>query len=402
LSTDQLLVPPRIRVGAQKRNDTYTGQLGYVIYYDSKGVLRKEKSWEAWRSKDIEPVEYPNVPTEGFVLNKNGGGAGGGHHWDARQAFIRVYDPRGFEFEIGVANLLFILREGGCSPGKGLEGKFVYAWEGTTLVLLPCNSADYQSSVEFTGLKDKSVHMKTLVFGATYITKKQDLLVYLGRYRPLDLKRDGHGTKGRWDKLKGDPFVFLDTSNQPEGGLPGPYVYMPDLRDLAECRNPDPVPNLAELTDEWLRSPSFSPIVRLELADCGRLPDTVVYARHTTRRTFDPLFYGPGGRPDEFYVYMPTYTNDELTSTLLLSESLSLSGGRVTSDHIEGSRQKDYWGYDRYENLKRPKALYEQFGQYRLRATLASGEVWWFHCSNSYSHLSYYKFVRDIPLPKED
>ena len=40
----QLFIPSRICVGAQKREGTYTGKLAYVIYYDLKGVRRKEKS----------------------------------------------------------------------------------------------------------------------------------------------------------------------------------------------------------------------------------------------------------------------------------------------------------------------------------------------------------------------
>jgi hypothetical protein len=50
---------------------------------------------------------------------------------------VRVYDPRNFEFEISVANLLYILEETSSLKGKGLEGEFVYAWEGKELVLLP-------------------------------------------------------------------------------------------------------------------------------------------------------------------------------------------------------------------------------------------------------------------------
>lgn len=178
----QLLIPDRINVGFQKRHDTYTGQLAYVIYYDQKGVLRKEKSWQTWRDEKIDPAEYKNEPTEGFVLNKGVGGARQSYGWNTRNEYIRVYDPRNFEFEISVANLLFILRECDCSKGKGLEGKFVYAWEGTELVLLPVISQDYQNSKNYTALQTQSVKSKDLVPGATYQTKKQQMLVFLGRF----------------------------------------------------------------------------------------------------------------------------------------------------------------------------------------------------------------------------
>ena len=48
-----IFVPKRINVGFQERSSTYTGKLAYVIYYDEKGTLRKEKSWNGWRNKEI-------------------------------------------------------------------------------------------------------------------------------------------------------------------------------------------------------------------------------------------------------------------------------------------------------------------------------------------------------------
>lgn len=62
-----LFIPNRIRVGFQTRNDTYTKKLAYVIYYDEKGKLRKEPSWNSWRDKKIDPEEFDNVPTEASV-----------------------------------------------------------------------------------------------------------------------------------------------------------------------------------------------------------------------------------------------------------------------------------------------------------------------------------------------
>lgn len=41
-----LYLPSKIKVGYQKRNNCYTKKLAYVIYYDGKGKLRKEASWE--------------------------------------------------------------------------------------------------------------------------------------------------------------------------------------------------------------------------------------------------------------------------------------------------------------------------------------------------------------------
>lgn len=173
----KLFIPSLIKIGYQKRTDTYTGQLGYVIYNDGK-VWRKETSWDSWRDKKIEPNEFDNSPTEGFVLNRDGGG---GRGWDARNAFIRIFDPRGFEFEIDPSNLLYILQHCDCTRGKGLESKFVYAWQGTSLILLPENAPEYKASLEHTALQDLKVSLKDLKEGNIWRTKNNDTVTYLGR-----------------------------------------------------------------------------------------------------------------------------------------------------------------------------------------------------------------------------
>lgn len=178
-----IYVPQKIKVGFDNRKDTYTGKLAYVIYYDEKGKLRKETSWNSWRNKSIDPVEYENEPTSGFVLNKKVGDYAG--DWGAhRQAYCRIYDPRGFEFEITINNLLFILEHCTCCPGKGLEGNFVYGWDGKDLVLLPTNSPDYIEIEKYSKRinERKAFKGKDLIIGATYLAKDNEEWVYMGRF----------------------------------------------------------------------------------------------------------------------------------------------------------------------------------------------------------------------------
>lgn len=175
---DKMIIPKTISVGFQERKDTYTGQLAYVVYTDDKGVLRKEKSWNCWRDKSIETKTFDNIPTSGFVLNKKVGETRYG--WNPRMAWIRIYDPRGFEFEISVNNLLFILEECTSTKGKGIEGEFVYSWDGKDLVLLPVCSKEYITSTEFTNLKVKTVSKKDIHDGWTYKLKDLRNAIYIG------------------------------------------------------------------------------------------------------------------------------------------------------------------------------------------------------------------------------
>lgn len=260
MSTKQLFIPDRINVGFQERHDTYTGKLAYVIYFDTKGVLRKEASWKSWRDKKIDPVEYVNEPTEGFVLNKKVGGTKG-HSWDQRNTYVRVYDPRGFEFEISIPNLLFILAECDCSRGKGLEGQFVYSWDGSDLVLLPVTSQDYTQSVEFTGLKSMSVKAKDLISGATYLTKNQETLIYLGkfeRYMPVS-PNSYFARKGEQGITK--PYIFCTIGDD---GKPV-FVFHYGLSKIAKLVSGTPVANYAELVEAYSKSPCGSRVSGLFL-----------------------------------------------------------------------------------------------------------------------------------------
>lgn len=207
---ENMTIPKKIKVGFQDRSDTYTGKLAYIVYFDEKGVLRKQTSWEGWRDKKIDPQEFANEPTSGFVLNKKVGDYRSS--WNHRSAKIRIYDPRGFEFEIPVDNLLYILEECTSTKGKGLEGDFVYAWSGKDLVLLPVSSQEYVTSTEFTSLKTMKVAKKDVVEGCMYMSKDTKKLLYLGDEEVFDSEGYPWGSRyGR--KSIGKKKVFLDTES---------------------------------------------------------------------------------------------------------------------------------------------------------------------------------------------
>lgn len=181
-----IFIPKTINVGYQNRSGTYTGKLAYVIYYDEKGKLRKEASWNSWRDGKIPNEEFDNVPTTGFVLNKKVGDYSSG--WDHRQAYCRAYDPRNFEFEITIENLLYILENANSIKGKGLEGEFVYGWDGKDLVLMPVESPDYKQIVEYNKVvhNKESIKARNLTIGATYLSKNNDEQIYMGKFEHYD------------------------------------------------------------------------------------------------------------------------------------------------------------------------------------------------------------------------
>ena len=89
---------------------------------------------------------------------------------------------------------MWILENANCIKGKGLEGQFVYGWDGKELLLVPVDSPDYQEIER----KNKIFHSndfikaKDLKVGATYLSKTDGTFVYMGKFDknlPIYLKQ---------------------------------------------------------------------------------------------------------------------------------------------------------------------------------------------------------------------
>lgn len=258
MSTSKMVIPKTITVGFQKREDTYTGKLGYVIYTDNKGVLRKEASWQSWRDSKIKSLEFKNVPTSGFVLNKKAGGYKSG--WDVRRTVVRVYDPRDFEFEVSVPTLLFILQETSSLKGKGLDGEFVYAWNGTELVLLPTCSDEYRECVKFTNYQAVKISKDTMIEGHTYLMKDMKPVMYLGRHDFCEA--EGWREETAYRPL-GSRHVFLNLDIKNKGG--NTYIAQTGFTKIAEKTSSDVSPLFADAYDKFKRSPYCNKVLEVKL-----------------------------------------------------------------------------------------------------------------------------------------
>lgn len=225
----------------------------YAEMTEEKFIEKQLGSYEKFKpslgkvssDKGLMPLEFDNVPTEGFVLNKKVGGYSNG--WDHRSTYCRVYDPRGFEFEINVPNLLFILQECNAMKGKGLEGTFVYAWEGKDLVLLPTSSQDYQESQKFTEMQSQKIGVKDLVEGCTYKTKQMEDYIYMGRFNCFSdnyqYSSQKHATTTCFKS-----HVFCRVEEDRYGSK---FETFAGLTKFASKISDTPVSNYAELLDEF-------------------------------------------------------------------------------------------------------------------------------------------------------
>lgn len=229
---ENLIIPDKINVGYQHREDTYSKKLGYITYKDSKGKLKKEVSWKGWSEKKMGYDEFDNVPLEGFVLNKDVGGVRESwSSWNPRMEKVRVFDPRGFEIEIDIPNMLFILQECNSMKGKGLEGEFVYGWQGQQLRLIPTSCQEYQASLGFTKMQGNKVNKDDLKEGRTYKDKNNQKLVYCGKHYLM-----GNSTWGVSPAAISEKYVFynetyLERKEKPESHG---FDFKSDLKTIAE------------------------------------------------------------------------------------------------------------------------------------------------------------------------
>ncbi len=305
---DNLYIPEKINVGFQKRTGTYTGNLAYVTYTDSKGVLRKQKSWEEWRDKTIQPVKLDNTPQEGFCLNKEVERYNWSH-FSSNRSYIRMYDPRGVEFEISPENLIGILTESNCSK-RGLEGKFVYAWNGTELVLLPCVSEEYVKAQEHTKRQEQDVSAKDLKPGVSYTTKNGEEVIFIGKLPVYSYNRD-KSTRGFKKK-----FVFYCPSEK-SAYLDG-FKEKSDLKFLAFANNDSAVSNYADLVSEWNKLLRSSKIIGFEypqhpkITDDATIPQPLYFVEKSIKNKDTILSFNYVSTYGHNKYYLNDYSNDKL------------------------------------------------------------------------------------------
>lgn len=322
-----MFIPKKLKVGFQNRSDTFTGKLSYVIYYDEKNKLRKEKSWTSWCDQKIPPMDLDNVPTSGFVFNK---GVTRFSDWGSGRSMIRIHDPRGFEFEITLDNLIGILMYSDVSKRDIVE-QCVFAWYGTELVLLPVNSVEYQESIAYTDKQSKKVSARDLVPGRQYQQKKHDtVLTYIGYYEWYDTKSNydyastdyrygygyhRHSIYTKTQTLKGKKHVFW---NGKSFDTPSPSTLSNEVSD-------DVVPNYADLVDAFFKTTNSQLIVGVEMKEItDELNEELNYYNHK--------MYMNGPEANTFYVCnIPV--SDLISYSYITDISRLNAALNITGDH---------------------------------------------------------------------
>jgi len=312
-------LPKKIRVGYQNRDDTYSGKLGYALSMDK----RKEMpyGWKNWCDDSMGYDDFDNEPLEGFVLNRDVGGTQRSYGWNARRERVRVYDPRGFEIEITVDNVLLILQECSSIKGKGIEGELVYAWDGKHVGLLPTCSQEYKEANQRLNLRDKKITKKDMVEGCVYLTKKNKRLMYMGRqdyYERVNCYYHGiTDVKESIKRISKKKHVFRNMEEQDKNRWGyRPYIVETGFTKLARKISDEPESTYAEYYDDMMKQEEYSQIIGLihekksprTRDKCYWIPDLIEETIMVNDRYFfcyfrdqSPKHYWSLGRRDSTY-----------------------------------------------------------------------------------------------------
>jgi hypothetical protein len=239
------------------------------------------------------------------VLNKGVGGTRESWGWNPRNEYIRVYDPRDFEFEISVANMLYILQECTSTKGKGLEGEFVYSWQGTELVLLPVGTYEYESSVAFTANKSKKVTKADILPGCLYEDKDMNTLMYVGRELCRDDLNFGYYTEEyeailtehlTQPKVKKHIFWNIKSEN---------FELHRGFTRLAQRISTEPDPSLVTIHANYMQSNYCCHMVGLQFSELGTATQilTPKDPYETQRTSYDRYHHYHNSRSMFFVLY---------------------------------------------------------------------------------------------------
>ncbi|WP_253721064.1 hypothetical protein [Brevibacillus brevis] len=213
-------------------------------------------------------------------------------------------------------NLLYILENTNSIKGKGLEGDFVYGWDGTELVLIPTSSPDYADISELNKLRHEKPKFigKELIIGATYKSNDNVNLIYLGRF----YEANGENKESK-------AYFFYNTS----GKYSKIQHYKSLTSNILDIVDDKCVDNYSNLIDELKKSRYYS----------ERDPNKDEYVNYTLdefKNGFSSSYYGD-----------PFYTDE--------GEKLFVSKHRNYGWHNNYNDKYDV--YDSYRNRKNEQIL---------------------------------------------
>lgn len=151
---------------------------------------------KVYRVNNIADVDYrildevPNDPQVGFRITRMVSRSGS---WNGGNKLVRIEDPRGFELEISVDNLVKAMSVTTFVGGQCQEA-CVWGRSGAANILLPCNSEPYKEAFDTTTYRaKKAISLRDVNFGDKVELKKTEHFegltgIYMGAYHVYSMQ----------------------------------------------------------------------------------------------------------------------------------------------------------------------------------------------------------------------
>lgn len=157
--------------------------LGFITPHSIDSSFKKRKETvDNWMDKDGKSFILINTPIEGFRfvsdIKRSGWFGSGNVVW-------RVEDPRGFEFEISSDNLSSLMSLTTIKNGE-IQGKCIFARDGSKNALLLENSEEYQIAIDQTRRNKSKVSLKDIKISSLVEMQDGSFNYYYGKIYCLE------------------------------------------------------------------------------------------------------------------------------------------------------------------------------------------------------------------------
>ena len=186
-------IPEKVYVGFQGRRTEDEIPLGFMTPYDETAAGKKRQATvDEWAkpyygdssTKSFNSVIIDNKPMIGFKIGR----AIRRHsRFGGNSTVVRIEDPRGFELEIGIENLV-LLMSNNIMEDCELMQECLWGRDGSKNILLPINSEPYKEYLETQELISNKVSLKDVKIGDTIKVLGGETGVYLGSMYPFRKK----------------------------------------------------------------------------------------------------------------------------------------------------------------------------------------------------------------------
>jgi hypothetical protein len=168
--------------------------VNYVDNKTNQKLRDKIEDWSAYGAGSkakLNSLIIDNKPMTGFRISRSQINAG----WYQTPDYIRVEDPRGFEVDITIPNMIMLTNNNILDNGEIMH-ECIWGRDNAINVLLPVNSVPYKEAMQNTDRQTTHVHVSKLKLGDHVVLKNGMKGRYMGKLTAIselyETTKSGH------------------------------------------------------------------------------------------------------------------------------------------------------------------------------------------------------------------